>query len=180
MTKIIEQNKQLECKTQELELAEQLINGILKTLNLEAYDYRADQNEILTEIRAFKQECEQKDKEIKGLHLIIDRLLEASGYDKHISSAEDFEDVYKDMDYKLGLIDELKQECKELKAYARRQENQREEYYKEYLKKDKALEEIEEVLKDEICEECPGERGCKGGCKERQCLNIINKAKGEE
>ena len=43
----------------------------------------------------------------------------------------------------------------------------------------KALEEIEEVLKDEICEECPGEGGCKGGCKEHQCLDIINKAKGE-
>ena len=43
----------------ELQRAEQLINGILKTLNLEAYDYRADQNEILTEIRAFKQECEE-------------------------------------------------------------------------------------------------------------------------
>lgn len=63
-----------------------------------------------------EQECEQKEKEIKGLHLIIDRLLEASGYDKHISSAEDFEDVYKDMDYKLGLIDELKQECEALKS----------------------------------------------------------------
>ena len=36
-------------------------------------------------------------------------------------------------------------ECEELKAYAQRQENQREEYYKEFLKKDKALEEIEKV-----------------------------------
>lgn len=42
----------------------------------------------------------------------------------------------------------------------------------------KALEEIEEVLKDEICEECPGKEGCKGGCKEHQCLYIINKVKG--
>ena len=68
------------------------------------------------------QECEQKDKEINEFHLIIDRLLEASGYDKHISSAEDFEDVYKDMDYKLGLIDELKQECEELKRKLSNQE----------------------------------------------------------
>lgn len=60
------------------------------------------------------QECEQKDKEINELHLIIDRLLEASGYDKNISSAEDFEDVYADIDYKLGLLDELKQECEKL------------------------------------------------------------------
>ena len=243
--------KQLARKTQECELAEQLITGILKTLNLEAYDWRADQNEILTEIRAFKQECEQKDKEIKGLHLIIDRLLEASGYDKHISSAEDFEDVYKDMDYKLGLIDELKQECEELKdklkckiqeyiklskEYRRLKdwshtkaveikvngkikETNLEEFcrlfqFKEIQAREnklkewqdfgndlqwkfyenckewtemrdsrdryrKALEEIEEVLKDEICEECPVKEGCKGGCKEHQCLDIINKAKGE-
>lgn len=38
------------------------------------------------------------------------------------------------------------QEYKELKAYAQRQENQREEYYKEYLKKDKALDEIEKEI----------------------------------
>ena len=150
------------------------------------------------------QECEQKEKEIKGLHLIIDRLLEASGYDKHISSAEDFEDVYKDMDYKLGLIDELKQECEALKSESFtmnsliiEQEEEIEELKKELdlyktwyrAKHDdirnllgsyrKALEEIKEVLKDEICEECPGEEGCKGGCKEHQCLNIINKVKGE-
>lgn len=43
----------------------------------------------------------------------------------------------------------------------------------------KALEEIEEILKDEICEECPGKEGCKAGCKEHQCLDIINKAKGK-
>ena len=40
------------------------------------------------------------------------------------------------------------QECEELKAYAQRQENQREEYYKEYLKKDKALEEIKKLKKE--------------------------------
>lgn len=192
------------CKN-ELQLAEQLITGILRTLNLEAYDWRADQNEILTEIRTFKQECEQKDKEIKGLHLIIDRLLEASGYDKHISSAEDFEDVYKDMGYKLGLIDELKQECEELKAYAQRQENQREEYYKEYLKKDKALEEIEEIADVLITEtneyeSCYYKNSCGDNCYPRiakvsehslgrqtycqyeavaKILDIINKAKGD-
>ena len=44
---------------EELQFAEQLIAGIFKTLNLEAYDWRADQNEILTEIRTLKQECEE-------------------------------------------------------------------------------------------------------------------------
>ena len=39
------------------------------------------------------QNFEEKDK----LHLIIDRLLEASGYDTNTASAEDFEDVYENM-----------------------------------------------------------------------------------
>lgn len=123
--------KQLARKTQECELAERLIAGILKTLNLEAYDWRADQNEIITEIKAFKQECE------------------------------------------------------ELKEYARRQENQRETYYKEFLKKDKALEEIEEVINN-ILNSCLGRNtvGCRpthNVCGDLiKILNIINKAKGEE
>lgn len=48
------------------------------------------------------------------------------------------------------IIDKLQakeQEYEELKAYAQRQENQRETYYKEFLKKDKALEEIEGIIK---------------------------------
>lgn len=39
-------------------------------------------------------------------------------------------------------------ECEELKAYAQAQENQRETYYKEFLRKDKALKEIEEISDD--------------------------------
>lgn len=53
------------------------------------------------------------------------------------------------------------------------------ELNEKYEKLEKALEEIEKILKDEICEECPGKEGCKAGCKEHQCLNIINKVKGE-
>lgn len=138
-------------------------------------------------------ECEQKDKVIKGLHLIIDRLLEASGYDKHISSAEDFEYVYKDMDYKLGLIDELKQECEELKERLVRTEedlkyqcvdcmNVKSDRYR------KALEEIEEIAKsfnkNELCfykeiNECDC---CDMGAdcnylRRAKILYIINKAK---
>ena len=37
------------------------------------------------------------------------------------------------------------QECEELKAYAQRQENQREEYYKEYLKLSQEYEELKKV-----------------------------------
>lgn len=66
------------------------------------------------------------------------------------------------------------QECEELKDYARRQENQRETYYKEFLKKDKALEEIEEVCKNGVYDEF--------NMPLDECdfiLNIINKTKGE-
>ena len=51
------------------------------------------------------------------------------------------------------------------------------ELNEKYEKLKKALDEIEKILKDEICEECPGKEGCKAGCKEHQCLDIINKAK---
>lgn len=61
------------------------------------------------------QECERKDKEIYELHIIIDRLLEASGYDKNTSTAEDFEDVYENMRYEQGLLDKLKAENELLK-----------------------------------------------------------------
>ena len=75
------------------------------------------------------------------------------------------------------------QECEELKAYAQRQENQREEYYKEFLKKDKALEEIEEAA---FCL-----KGFNFGYDELgigdeiiayadDILNIINKVKGKQ
>ena len=75
-------------------------------------------------------------------------------------------------------------ECEELKDYARRQENQRETYYKEFLKKNRALEEIEEELKEDIyCEsqEC----GCDNfeeclRCTKDLILDIVNKAKGCE
>ena len=66
------------------------------------------------------------------------------------------------------------QECEKLKAYAQRQENQREAYYKEFLKKDKALEEIEKIV--EIAKEdyrMPEDEWNK-------ILDIINKAKDGE
>lgn len=96
------------------------------------------------------------------------------------------------------------QECKELEAYAQRQENQREEYYKEYLKlsqeyealksesftreklitlqeKDidryrKALEEIEEYCNKQIS--FIGDLPFR--TTESDILDIINKAKEEE
>ena len=57
---------------------------------------------------------EEKDK----LHLIIDRLLEASGYDTNTASAEDFEDVYENMRYEKQQLDQLKQTLAEIKKIA--------------------------------------------------------------
>lgn len=132
-------------------------------------------------------ECEQKDKVIKGLHLIIDRLLEASGYDKHISSAEDFEYVYKDMDYKLGLIDELKQECEKLKS-------QIDADYEDYSQELKTLRNIIENKEkrnarlfvisnnyrkalEEIKQYCK-EQDLKYNTTACEILNLVSKAKG--
>lgn len=81
------------------------------------------------------------------------------------------------------------QECEELKDYAKRQENQRETYYKEFLKKDKALEEIEEITQNHIINDFSnwnmGEISddivadyVTANCK--QILDIINKAKGDK
>lgn len=62
-------------------------------------------------------ERENKDlyEEKNCLHKIIDRLLENAGYSKDIASAEDFEDVYEDMQIKRNELIELEQENKELK-----------------------------------------------------------------
>ena len=48
--------KEQECKElkEDLQLAKQLVDWILKTFNLESYDWLADQNEISTEIESIK------------------------------------------------------------------------------------------------------------------------------
>lgn len=68
-----------------------------------------------------EQECEELKNELHKnfeekdkLHLIIDRLLEASGYDTNTASAEDFEDVYENMRYKQQQLDQLKAKNEEL------------------------------------------------------------------
>ena len=79
------------------------------------------EKEQLEKIKSLEQECEklkkdlhQNFKEKDKLHLIIDRLLEASGYDTNTASAEDFEDVYENMRYEKQQLDELKAENKHL------------------------------------------------------------------
>ena len=76
------------------------------------------ENEKLKEaLKAKEQECEELKNELHKnfeekdtLHLIIDRLLEASGYDTNTASAEEFEDVYEHMRYEQQQLDQLKAE----------------------------------------------------------------------
>lgn len=182
-SEVLDLTHKLNVKTQECEKLKEEQNEIKKFLGishktivqrLEELHERSDKyKDIILEL---EQECEQKEKEINELHLIIDRLLEASGYDKNISTAEDFEDVYADIDYKLGLLDELKQECEELKDKIRIKDDENSNLNKKYRQEQaekfsyrKALKEIEEVwAKDED--------GDYDFVKWRS-LDIINKAK---
>lgn len=118
--------KQLARVNEELQLAEQLINGILKTLNLKAYDYKADQNEILTEIKAFKQE--RRELKIKNVTLqnryqqVAGATTEAACYRKAFEEIESIclEDVhtfadgtvlrYDSLDEILDIINKVKEE----------------------------------------------------------------------
>ena len=77
------------------------------------------------ELKAKEQECEglkkdlhQNFKEKDKLHLIIDRLLEASGYSTNTASAEDFEDVYENMRYEKQQLEQLGQTLAEIKEIA--------------------------------------------------------------
>lgn len=79
------------------------------------------------QLKRKEQECEKLKKELHKnfeekdtLHLIIDRLLEAGGYDTNTASAEDFEDVYENIRYEKQQLDQLKAElksAKELREY---------------------------------------------------------------
>ena len=78
-----------------------------------------------------EQECEELKNELHKnfeekdkLHLIIDRLLEVSGYDTNTASAEDFEDVYENMRYEQQQLDQLKQTLAEIKEIAENMNNE--------------------------------------------------------
>ena len=74
-----------------------------------------DKDKLIAELKA---ENASLYKEKDCLHKIIDRLLENSGYSKDIASAEDFEDVYENMQYKNNKLEEYKQTLQEIKAIA--------------------------------------------------------------
>ena len=91
---------------------------------LEKYSFKWDGKEKNLVVQALQlnqlyKKLEQENKSLyeekNCLHKIIDRLLENAGYSKDIASAEDFEDVYEDMQIKRNELIELEQENKELK-----------------------------------------------------------------
>ena len=104
---------------------------------------------------------------------------DCDGYHYYCDLADDIKneycEYYKDCYFKQ--LARKTQECKELEDYARRQENQRETYYKEFLKKDKALEEIEKVCLEDTCTFADGTQIRYDSLDD--ILDIINKAKGK-
>lgn len=92
---------------------------------------------------AILERLEQENKalyeEKNCLHKIIDRLLANAGYSEDIASAEDFEDVYEDMQIKRNELIELEQENKELEYNFLKQQEIALDYWS-------ALEEIREIV----------------------------------
>lgn len=88
-----------------------------KTLNNSLKDFQYSDEQHLLKVIELEQENKSLYEEKNCLHKIIDRLLENAGYSKDIASAEDFEDVYEDMQIKRNELIELKQENKELKEW---------------------------------------------------------------
>ena len=105
--------------------------------------------ELEDKIESLEQENKSLYEEKSCLHKIIDRLLENAGYSKDIASAEDFEDVYEDMQRKINELAELEQENKELKIYIESNKQQVEEAEILVMDNDRLQQEVEN-LKDII------------------------------
>jgi hypothetical protein len=143
------------------------------------------------QLKRKEEECEELKKELHKnfgekdkLHLIIDRLLEASGYDTNIASAEDFEDVYENMRYVKQQLDQLKAENEKLKAENDELKeiqlgfSQGENLYNLYRYK-QALLELKELVKKDYCSEIESCEFCAeiGNCINRKILQkceVIN------
>lgn len=90
-------------------------------------------------------ECEELKKGYAELTKIVSPYMDDfTGYNEELGGFDPIlcvKELFQQLAHKM-------QECEELKAYAQAQENQRETYYKEFLRKDKALDEIEEISDD--------------------------------
>lgn len=107
---------------------------------------------LAKELEAKEQECERLKKDLlqnfeekDKLHLIIDRLLEASGYNTNTASAEDFEDVYENMRYEKQQLDQLKAENEELKIYIESNEQQAKEVETLVMDNDRLINELDKL-----------------------------------
>lgn len=89
-----------------------------KELQEEIKKYAAINEQETKDYAELKAENEQLYEEKDCLHKIIDRLLENAGYSKDIASAEDFENVYENMQYNRQKLSEYKQTLQEIKAIA--------------------------------------------------------------
>lgn len=179
---IYEDYKQLALKTQECEelkedlrLAKQLVDWILKTFNLESYDWLDDQNEISTEIENFLAEQEEENEELE----------------KYAQAQENQRETY----YKefLKLSQECEQKEKELKELKRQYKLSCLDCEYKNTKADvdryhKALEEIEnninKYFEEGFYKNCRYAKECTKACGLatnrvlNKTLDIINKAKG--
>lgn len=142
--------KQLKRKEQELQ--EAMDNYV--QLDLQRVK---EYNELVDLYKAKEQECEElkKDlhlnfKEKDKLHLIIDRLLEASGYDTNTASAKDFEDVYKNMRYEKQQLDQLKAEINKKELIFAGIETSNRLLIEKNNKLKQALTEIKEIAEENI------------------------------
>ena len=108
--------KEQECEA--LQMSENEAGEIIA--ELKAYkdvneDFKTAWEELKAENEELKNKLHKNFEEKDKLHLIIDRLLEASGYYTNTASAEDFEDVYENMRYEKQQLDQLKQTITEIK-----------------------------------------------------------------
>lgn len=109
--------KQLQRKTAECEKWKEKWNNGFQNFCDKDDELQAEKQKVEELEKSLEQTFKEKDK----LNIIIDRLLVASGYDKSTASAEDFEDVYVDMSYKLNKFIEYKQALAEIKEYTAKQ-----------------------------------------------------------
>lgn len=150
------------------------------------------------EYKRKSEECEKLKKELHKnfeekdtLHLIIDRLLEAGGYDTNTASAEDFEDVYENIRYEKQQLDQLKAELEEYKKSKQASYEEMQKRWNEVELENRKLkqriveldhsyknrqEELEEVLREikAIAKQCT-EVGVSG-----QSITLQYKLKGKE
>ena len=193
--------KQLKAKEQEYEELRQYHNKCCEEFEKEKKEWLEKFNQVSigfyngdycnTEhcslLRAKEQECEELKKELHKnfkekdkLNLIIDRLLEASGYDTNTASAEDFEDVYEHMRYEQEQLDQLKAENEQLKNFHINLVGVKECEIRELARYKQAIEKIKEIanrtcsaVNVEVCDSYDSCADCGATNQYRKLMQIL-------